>query len=653
MVPLISMLSTDAHALLLAKRCSRSAARGGDATEWPGEAPPRRKPRLESSHYPCGVAPRTFLGRYRVERPLGAGSFATVWLARDDDLQVPVAVKVLAENWCRNADMRRRFVDEARVMRQIESDHVARVFTIDELDDGRPYFVMEWADRGTLYDRVTQLGGDDLMSVRDALHYALEIAKGLAVVHAFGVVHRDIKPSNVLFRSVSPHLRNNDGRSERVLLGDFGLAKNVAGSSAHTLAAGTPAYCAPEQTSGASVIDHRADLYALTVVLYELLVGSVPFAVANLRDNCDQNRLIPAPSAYRRGVSQAVDDIVQRGLAVLPNDRFADCNEFIAALEAVADLPLQAEARVAPAGLGDAVGGVIGRTAALVRQLEQRHHGTADLRAVRERLLGPGRVLVLAADLSAGLSAENVLAAAGIEMFATSSSCERGEADSIGQCDVLVLAGSVDDFAELESRVANALAGTVSGPVAMCALIVEGDDSDPDEAASPRELGVRVAAAATTSVPHAVIDLVERVTLDASQAISVSAALAELALRSFRAGGDGAALVSSLDERIDELLLDSWRSEEFALARADVRGELGLASSLCTQVRRLVLEDTAAARLGLAVGCSDDEVRNEAAAALERWRTLIGSGRVPFRARGNAEAVVRCLERLWVIVAQS
>ena len=600
------------------------------------------------------MAPRTHLGKYRLERPLGAGSFATVWLARDDDLQVPVAVKVLAENWCRNVDVRRRFVEEARVMRQMESDRVARVFTIDELDDGRPYFVMEWADRGTLYDRMTQHVGDDLMPVRDALLYACEIAKGLAVVHAFGVVHRDVKPSNVLFRSVLPHLRGNDGRAERVLLGDFGLAKDITGSSAHTLIAGTPAYCAPEQTNGASLIDHRADIYALTVVLYELLVGAVPFGATNLRADRGPDRPIPVPSERRLEVGEALDHIVQCGLAGSAADRFESCDAFVAALEAViANLSLQSDAPGVPAWQGDAVGGVVARTAALVRQLEQRAGAAVDLAAVRERLLAPGRVVLLAADTSAADIAEGVLVAAGIELFATSSSREGEEIDSMRRCDVLVLAGAADGIAALGAIAANVLVGTVSGPVAMCALIVEGRNGGLDAVAFPDYSGVPLAAATTTSLPHAVTDLVERVTLDASAAIGVSAALAEIASRSFRVDDSGAVDAPELDERVDQLMLDARGSEEFALARADARGALGLAQPLCKEVRRLVLQDTVAARLGLAADSSDEDIRDAATEAIDRWQTLIGSGRVPFRARSNADAVVRCLERLWVSVAPS
>src|SRR4051794_1297744 len=107
------------------------------------------------------------IGRYRVERPLGSGSFALVWLAHDDDLEAPVAIKVLAENWAHRMDLRERFLTEARMLRAAASHRVVQVYDIGELPDGRPYFVMEYADGGTLEDRT---GGS--VPVTEALRLA-------------------------------------------------------------------------------------------------------------------------------------------------------------------------------------------------------------------------------------------------------------------------------------------------------------------------------------------------------------------------------------------------------------------------------------------------------------------------------------------------
>ena len=211
------------------------------------------------------------IGNYRLERDIGAGSFATVWLARDEVLEAPVAIKVLADNWARNPDIRRRFLDEARIMRRIDHDRVVRVFAVEQLANGQPLFVMAHADRGTLADRVPALAaGRSLDAVVETM---TELATCLAVVHSMGIVHRDLKPTNVLYRSRRPH---EDGVGDLMQLGDFGLAKDLVAASGLTLAAGTPAYMAPEQARTGSVVDQRADLYAATAILFELLVGRPP-----------------------------------------------------------------------------------------------------------------------------------------------------------------------------------------------------------------------------------------------------------------------------------------------------------------------------------------------------------------------------------------
>ncbi len=262
-------------------------------------------------------------GSYVVERTLGAGSFATVWLANDPVLETHVAIKVLADNWSHNADVRRRFIDEARILRQISHDGVIRVFLIDELADGRPYFVMEWADRGALHDRVTTAP----WTPTDATDTVIELLDCLTVVHDVGVVHRDIKPSNVLYRSLRSHeraadLRSGGRRTERMVLGDFGLAKNLITSSGFTLAAGTPAYMAPEQSKTSATIGPTADIYSAGAILHELLNGQPP-----LRDDAD----LPE----RRDLPVGVADVVARALAPDPADRFPSALAMATALRSL------------------------------------------------------------------------------------------------------------------------------------------------------------------------------------------------------------------------------------------------------------------------------------------------------------------------------
>ena len=145
------------------------------------------------------VVPPTRLGRYVVRRRLGAGGFATVWLAYDDQLDSPVAVKVLADNWTEDAHVRSRFLGEGRLLRRVESAHVVPVYDAGELDDGRPYLVMAYADQGTLADR---LEGGAPMTSDEAAAVIQQIGAGLTALHELDVLHRDVKPANVLFRTV-------------------------------------------------------------------------------------------------------------------------------------------------------------------------------------------------------------------------------------------------------------------------------------------------------------------------------------------------------------------------------------------------------------------------------------------------------------------
>ncbi|GAA2213608.1 hypothetical protein GCM10009850_090710 [Nonomuraea monospora] len=271
-------------------------------------------------------------GRYRIEQLIGVGGFASVYLARDEELHSWVAVKILADNWSRQADVRERFLQEARLLRRADSHLLVQVFDLGELDDGRPYFVMTYADRGTLLDR---LRGTP-MSVAEALGLVGEICQGVAVLHSIGVVHRDLKPSNVLFCS-----RPEGG--ERVMVADLGIARFTDHLSGMTLPAGSPGYQAPEQLYFDGAPDARADVHGLGALTYHLLTGEVPGK---------PEQRVP-PSALRGGVPEAVDVAVMRALDPDRERRWEDAAAYAAALTSPTPAPPPPAPDAPPLPAGD------------------------------------------------------------------------------------------------------------------------------------------------------------------------------------------------------------------------------------------------------------------------------------------------------------
>lgn len=228
-----------------------------------------------------------FIGRYRLVRRIGAGSFATVWLGHDDDLDVPVAVKVLADNWASNNDVRNRFLWEARIMRRIHDRRLVQVYDIGTLDDGRPYFVMDYINGGSMND----LRSQGIDPVR-ALQLCAEACRALDVLHAQGIIHRDVTPGNLLLS------RSGSGATQ-VLIADLGVAKSMLDAVGATMTAGTPSYMAPEQAMGVTPLDRRADIYSLTAVTYAMLTGHPPFLVRGIADILARDPSQP-PGADRR-----------------------------------------------------------------------------------------------------------------------------------------------------------------------------------------------------------------------------------------------------------------------------------------------------------------------------------------------------------------
>ncbi|MGH7555496.1 MAG: protein kinase domain-containing protein [Longimicrobiales bacterium] len=261
--------------------------------------------------------------RFRIEKELGSGGFATVYLAEDIRQRRKVAVKVLHPE-VRGAVTADRFLREIEISAQLVHPNIVPVFESGEESEFL-YFVMPYHG-DSLYGRLAR---ERQLPVADAIRIALEVADGLSYAHRQGIVHRDIKPSNILLSG------------GHALVADFGVARAIS-HSAHTsltekgIAVGTVAYMSPEQASGDELVDGRADIYGLGCVLYEMLAGVPPFRAVTPQAVMVRHMTEPPPSLEysRPGIPASVDAVVRGALAKLPADRYTSVDEFQRALRA-------------------------------------------------------------------------------------------------------------------------------------------------------------------------------------------------------------------------------------------------------------------------------------------------------------------------------
>jgi len=218
------------------------------------------------------------IGRYRLIAPIGAGGFSTVYRALDEDTKKEVAIKVLAENHSLVPDTRRRFVEEYKLRKTVESPFIAKMFEVGTTEAGQPYMVLELADRGDLRRRVEEFRRSHQLLTRDDLMMlARHLTEALTALHDADIVHRDVSPGNILIRSHpssgarqgSPELGNVTllEPGERFLLADLGHAKDLVRSSGFTAGGGTQGFAAPEQRDDVTVVDHRADIFSATAIV--------------------------------------------------------------------------------------------------------------------------------------------------------------------------------------------------------------------------------------------------------------------------------------------------------------------------------------------------------------------------------------------------
>jgi TolB-like protein/tRNA A-37 threonylcarbamoyl transferase component Bud32 len=309
-------------------------------------------------------------GRYRLERELGRGGMATVYLAHDLKHDRRVALKVLSPEVAHTLGAE-RFLREIRVTAGFDHPHILPL-----LDSGQAgdllYYLMPYVEGESLRDRLTR---EKRLPLGDALRIAREVAGALAYAHSRGIIHRDIKPENILL--AGGHAR----------VADFGIARAVTAAGATELtetgvAIGTLAYMSPEQAGGQGDVDGRSDVYALGCVLYEMLAGRAPFTGTTAMEIIARHALDPLPSlaAARPGVPPAVERAIATALAKSPSDRFPSADRLAEALAQTESDGGSATVSRAPAAkptrpgwrVGSLAVGAVGLVALLVIVLPRR-----------------------------------------------------------------------------------------------------------------------------------------------------------------------------------------------------------------------------------------------------------------------------------------
>ena len=283
------------------------------------------------------LQPGTVWGnRYEIERSLGEGGMGAVYLARDREIDRHVALKVIRPQMAGDPAILRRFRQELVLARKVTHPNVVRIFDLG-VYGGLRCISMEYIDGRQLSALLEEKGR---LAPREAAEIILRVCRGLAAVHAEGVVHRDLKPANIMIAA-----------DDRAVLMDFGIARagdsptvgdgarpqSLASQEAMTQIGallGTPRYMSPEQARG-EVVDTRSDLFAIGLILYELLTGDVPFQAKTLRETLQKRSLesAPAPTTRNPAIPKRLSEIVLKCLATRAEDRYANAGELAHALE--------------------------------------------------------------------------------------------------------------------------------------------------------------------------------------------------------------------------------------------------------------------------------------------------------------------------------
>src|SRR5262245_38226899 len=271
------------------------------------------------------------IGNYKITAKLGEGGMGVVYLAEHPVIGKKVAMKAIHPELSRNSDVVSRFVTEAKAVNQIGHEHIVDIADFGNTADGEFYFVMEYLQGESLSDRLRR---EHRLDATSALSITGQIADALNASHEQGIIHRDLKPENIF-------LCNNRGPGrDFVKVLDFGLAKltlsdqKVSHKTRTGSVMGTPYYMSPEQCEGKIEIDHRADIYSLGVLLFEMLTGKVPFGGDGYGEIIVKHVTMPPPSvrSINEELPEEVDLILYRALAKDRNQRFQTMADFEEAL---------------------------------------------------------------------------------------------------------------------------------------------------------------------------------------------------------------------------------------------------------------------------------------------------------------------------------
>jgi serine/threonine-protein kinase len=275
--------------------------------------------------------------RYRVERLLGSGGMGSVYLGQHIGLGKKIAIKLLHANHCQNEQIVSRFQREARMLAQLQHENIVDVLDIGVLEAGEPYLVMEYLSGeslGDLLGRAAPLGLELSCSI------VVPILCALSASHECGIVHRDLKPANIFLaqgRTGGPIVKVIDFGVSKLLGATEDEADNLTSTG---LIVGTPAYMSPEQARGEKDLDHRSDIYAIGLILYEMLTGKRPFEESNVVKILLRRLTEPPlpPSVAYAGFPKVVEPILEKALKKEADERYQSAQEMIADLDRLVPL---------------------------------------------------------------------------------------------------------------------------------------------------------------------------------------------------------------------------------------------------------------------------------------------------------------------------